>query len=162
MVKYSDNEIDDLINETKKLSLDWKSKIKLNLSQKGASREGGFEIVGENQNRFRVILRQSRFNDLDFSIILGVYPQGSNKPFRLKRYDGKSHEHTNTIERETFYDFHIHTATERYQVYGNGEEDKYAQPTDRFIDFSEALKCMLADCGFIKPDNSQMEIQLFS
>ena len=162
MVKYSDSEIDDLINEPKQLSLDWRSKIKLNLSPRGSSKEGGFEIMGTNNNKFRVILRQSRFNELDFAIIFGVYPPGSNKLFRLKRYDGKSHEHTNPIEEETFYDYHIHTATERYQIYGNGEEDKYAQRTKRFTTFNEALHCMLTDCGFIEPDNPQLEIKFIN
>jgi hypothetical protein len=29
----------------------------------------------------------------------------------LRRCNGKSHEHTNIIESDKFYDFHIHTAT---------------------------------------------------
>ncbi|MDJ0578551.1 hypothetical protein [Crocosphaera sp.] len=162
MVKYSDSEIDDLINEPKQLSLDWRLKIKFNPNQRGSSQEGGFKIMGTNNNKFRVILRQSCHNHLDFAIIFGVYPPSSTKLFRLKRYDGKSQQHTNPIEQETFYDFHIHTATERYQIYGNGEEDKYAQPTDRFINFDEALQCMLTDCGFIEPDNPQLEIQFMN
>ncbi|MBD2353766.1 hypothetical protein H6G41_03850 [Tolypothrix sp. FACHB-123] len=119
MVKYSDAEIDDLINEPKPLLSNWKSKIKL---QEGrGSKQRSFEIEGKNGNKFLLILRQSNFNQLDFSIILGVYLSSSNKVFHLKRYDGKSHEHTNPIEKNRFYDFHIHTATERYQNYGNGE-----------------------------------------
>ena len=51
----------------------------------------------------------------------------SNRVFRLRRYNGKSHEHTNPIEKEIFYDFHIHTATERYQVLENKKEDTYAE-----------------------------------
>ncbi|MGK7944195.1 MAG: hypothetical protein AB4058_06985 [Microcystaceae cyanobacterium] len=117
--------------------------------------------MGDNQNRFRVILRQSRFNPWDFSVILGVYPRDYPTLFHLKRYDGKSHEHTNTIEGETFYDFHIHTATERYQIKNQGKkgtEEGYAQPTDRFTDLREAIECMIIDCGFIKPYNPQLEL----
>lgn len=117
---------------------------------------GNFDIQGVNNNKFCLILRQSRLNSLDFSIILGVYPPGSNKLFRLRRYDGKSHEHTNPIEEEKFYDFHIHKATERYQEYGTREEDKYAEPTDRFSNYGEAIECLLNDCGFVLPDDPQL------
>jgi hypothetical protein len=154
VVKYSDAEIDDLINEHKPLLSNWKSKIKL---QEGrGSKNRSFDIEGKNGNKFLLILRQSIYNPLDFSIILGIYPTGSNRLFHLKRYDGKSHEHTNPIEKEDFYEFHIHTATERYQNYGNGEEDKYAQPTDRFTNYCEALYCMIEDCSFILPNNPQL------
>lgn len=83
---------------------------------------------------------------------------GSNELFHLRRYDGKSHEHTNPIEKEKFYDFHIHKATERYQSYGNGEEDKYAEPTDEFSDFSQAFQCLLKDCGFKFTDDPQLSL----
>jgi len=72
----------------------------------------------------------------------------------LQRYNGKSHEHTNPIEGETFYDFHIHQATEKYQEMG-AREDTFAKPTDRFADFQQAITCMLIDCGFEKPLDSQ-------
>jgi len=94
-----------------------------------------------------LIPRQSSFNPLDFSIILGCYRPDSNKIFRLRRYNGKSHEHTNRIEGNPFYDFHIHTATERYQNLGM-HEDSYAEPTESFSDFFSAMECMLKDCGF--------------
>jgi hypothetical protein len=72
----------------------------------------------------------------------------------LQRYNGKNHEHTNPIEGETFYDFHIHQATERYQEIG-ASEDTYAKPTDRFADFQQGITCMLKDCGFEMPLDSQ-------
>ena len=72
----------------------------------------------------------------------------TNRLFRLRRYNGKSHEHTNNIEKVTFYDFHIHTATERYQVSENKKEDKFAEVTDRYSDFSGAMDCLIEDAGF--------------
>jgi hypothetical protein len=74
--------------------------------------------------------------------------------FRLRRCNGKSHEHSNIIEEKRFYDFHIHTATERYQDAGL-REDWYAEPTDRYNDFNGALRCMFKDCGFVLPLNLQ-------
>ena len=55
---------------------------------------------------------------------------------------------------ETFYDFHIHQATERYQEIG-AREDTYAKPTDRFADFQQAISCMLKECGFEMPFDPQ-------
>jgi hypothetical protein len=81
-------------------------------------------------------------------------PPKSNQLFRLQRCNGKSHEHTNPIEGETFYDFHIRQATERYQEIG-ANEDTYANPTNRFADFQQAITCMLKDCGFEMPLDSQ-------
>ena len=34
-------------------------------------------------------------------------------------------------------------------------EDTYAKPTDRFADFQQAITCMLKDCGFEMPLDSQ-------
>ncbi len=74
----------------------------------------------------------------------------SNRVFRLRRCNGKSHEHTNLIEKQTFYEFHIHMATERYQREGENE-DWYAEPTDRYGDLSGAIDCLIADCAFQRP-----------
>ncbi|HLP87569.1 MAG TPA: hypothetical protein VK184_03050 [Nostocaceae cyanobacterium] len=156
MVKYSDAEINNLINEPKPLPLGWQSRIQFR--EVRLSKQGDFSVQGNNGNQFQVVLRQNLLNELDFAIILGIYPSGSNKLFRLKRYDGKVQEHTNPIEKERFYNFHIHTATERYQNYGNGEEDKYAQQTDRFTNYGEALYCMIKDCAFILPNHPQLEL----
>jgi hypothetical protein len=112
------------------------------------------DIEGENGNEFRLILRQSVINPLDFSIILAYRPPRSNQLFRLRRYNGKSHEHTNIIEGSKFYSFYIHQATTRYQESGSNE-DSYAEPTDLFSDFNQALSCMLKDCGIQVPVEPQ-------
>jgi hypothetical protein len=65
----------------------------------------------------------------------------------LTERNGKSYEHTNQIEASTFYDFHIHMATERYQEL-EMREDAYAEATDRFGDFDSAFRCLVDDCGF--------------
>ena len=70
------------------------------------------------------------------------------------RYNGKSHEHTNHIEDETFHDFHIHLATERYQQRGT-REDAYAKPTNRYDDFSSALRCLIGDANLEAPSDPQ-------
>jgi hypothetical protein len=112
------------------------------------------DITGANGSEFRLILRQSLFNILDFSTILAYYGKSSSQVFRLRRYNGKSHEHTNKIERQTIYDFHIHYATERYQHSGL-REDAYAEATTRYSDIQGALNCLIQDCGLVLPSNGQ-------
>ena len=116
--------------------------------------ERNMDLTGNAQSKFRLILRQSKLNPLDFSIILAIRVPKSNQIFRLRRYNGKSHEHTNHIEDVTFYDFHIHTATERYQQLGP-REDAYAEPTDRYGDFHGALRCLIEDANIEVPLQQQ-------
>ena len=105
-------------------------------------------------SEFQIIVRQSIINALDFSIILAYSIPKSSVLFRLRRYNGRSHEHTNRVEGITFYDFHIHTATERYQEAGYTEEH-YAEPTDRYADLSGAIQCLIQDCAFELPPGTQ-------
>ena len=150
--QHSDSEITQMIDERKPLPDNYSPRVQL--KDKRGHRERELDVVGESGIQYSLILRQSDFNVLDFSIILAVNPAGSNQLFRLRRYNGKSHEHTNQIEREMFYAFHIHTATERYQESGL-REDAFAEATNRYADFHAALRCMLEDCGFETPQDDQ-------
>ena len=149
---FSDQDISHLIQERKPLPDDYRTKIQTR--PKFGHKERELDIKGVDGGDYRLVFRQGILNPLDFSIILVYRPPKSNQLFRLQRYNGKSHEHTNPIEGETFYDFHIHQATERYQEIG-AREDTYAKPTDRFADFQQAITCMLKDCGFEMPLDSQ-------
>jgi len=153
-VSYSDREIAALLRERKPLPPNYQTRIRLR--NKRGHKERELDITGAQGTQFRLILRQSDFNPLDFSIILAVCPVGSNQVFRLRRYNGK-HEHTNHIEEQTFYDFHIHEATERYQELGT-REDTYAEKTDRYSDFHSALHCMIRNCGFDMPEDDQQTL----
>lgn len=152
--KYSDLEIALMIQERKPLQDGFHARIQLR--DKRGHKERELDVKGENGNLYRLVLRQSNFNMLDFSIILAANPLDTNQLFRLRRYNGKSHEHTNQIEGDAFYDFHIHHATERYQESGS-REDAFAEVTDRYADFHAALHCMLEDCGFDLPQDSQLD-----
>ena len=150
--ELSDQDITRLLAERKPLPEDYQSRLQLRA--KSGHKERELDITGDDGSDFQLIIRQSLFNVLDFSVILGYSMPGSNVLFRLRRYNGRSHEHTNRIERNTFYDFHIHAATERYQAAGY-EEDHYAESTGRFADLSEAIQCMLQDCAFELPSGTQ-------
>lgn len=115
-VTYTDAEIARLLAEEKPLPADWQQRFRL--SSKLGHDERELIVAGRAGSQFRVIFRKSRSNSLDFSVILGVDIPLSNRLFRLRRYNGKSHEHTNQIEGDSFYDFHIPMATERYQLRG--------------------------------------------
>jgi len=122
----------------------------MRLRPKRGHSEREIDIVGSEGSEFRLIFRQSLFNTLDFSVILAYEMPRSNEVFRLRRYNGRSHEHTNSIEQQKFYDFHIHQATERYQEICS-MEDTYAEPTDRYPDLQGGIACMIGDCGFDVP-----------
>lgn len=151
-VNLTDTEIATLIAEAKPLPADYQQRVQT--KPKRGHRERELDLVGANGSAFRLILRESAFNPLDFSVILAwLHPQ-STSPFRLCRYNGKSHEHTNTLESQKFYEFHVHRATERYQQSGL-REDSFAEPTTRYQNFAGALLCLIQDCCFQMPPNNQ-------
>ncbi len=148
----TDTKIAALIAEAKPLPEDYIRRVQT--KPKRGHRERELDLVGANGSGFRLILRESSFNALDFSVILAWLPPQSTNPFRLRRYNGRSHEHTNALESQKFYQFHMHLATERYQQSGL-REDAFAEPTTRYHDFAGALRCLLQDCGFELPPNRQ-------
>lgn len=144
-IQLTDDAIGSLLHETKTLPEDFISRIKPR--PKRGHKEFEYGVTGTEGHKFLLKFRQNERNALDFSVILLYVPEESNQAFRLRRCNGKSHEHTNKIEGNTFFDFHIHTATERYQQVGL-DEDAFAEPTDRYADFNGATNCLLKDCGF--------------
>ena len=125
------------------------------MRSKRGHEERELDITGVEGGEFRLILRQSSIDRLDFSVILGVKKPQSNQLFHLRRHDGNSHQHTNKIEKETFCDFHIHMATQRYQEKRGAPEDGYAEVTDRYSNFRGAIECMLTDANMETPHNDQ-------
>ena len=156
-VRLTDLEITQLLDVAKPVPADFRRKLKLRSKRGHVERD--IDIKGEDGSRFKLILRKSLLNPLSFSAILGYQFPNSNQVFRLRRYNGKAHEHTNVIERETFYEFHIHKATERYQELG-GKEDSYAEQTDRFVDLDGAIDCLVQDCSLVLPPDPQFTMSL--
>ncbi len=147
----TDIEIEELIKEEKPINLptsDFTKKFK----EKKGHKEFDIVIGRPDHSAFKIIIRQSLENPLDFSAILGFIPPKKTDVFLLRRYNGKSHEHRNKIEKEPcFYDFHIHTATERYQKEGPREE-YFAEATGRYSDLNGAIACLVTDCNIISND----------
>ncbi len=151
----TDTDIKALLEERKPLPANYREKLQV--KPKRGHKERELDIPGVSGSEFRLILRQSDFNVLDFSVILSYCLPQTNLCLRLRRYNGKSHQHTNNIEDRTFYDFHIHTASERYQRQGM-REDGFAEPTSRYADIHSAIRCCLSDCGFDIPDDGQTSL----
>jgi hypothetical protein len=145
-VLLTDEEIQERLGEKKVLPPDHHTKIALRAKRGHKERE--IDMKGQNGGEYRLILRQSSHNALDFSAILAYRMPDSTQLFRLRRCNGRSHQHTNLVEHETIEGFHIHEATQRYQEAGY-PEDGFAESTDRFADLESATSCLLADCGVV-------------
>lgn len=151
----SDSDIESLVKE---------GKIRPNglvplghLAERNNHRRRDYQVdsATDSGNEFVIAIRQSMINPLDFSAILGYKVPGSNLIFRLRRYNGSSHTHTNPIEKITIVeDFHVHYATERYQRQGH-KEDTYAEPSLRHSSLETAIRSLLDECGFNNPPSNQ-------
>jgi hypothetical protein len=148
MFLLSDEAISELVNETKSIPEGLRPLSRLVERNKHQRRD--YEIICDSGNCFVIAVRQSTMNVFDFSALLCYRMPGMNKLFRLRRYNGRSHFHTNTLEKQTFRDFHIHMATERYQNICP-KEDHFAVVDKRYSDLNSAVDCLLYDCGFRNP-----------
>lgn len=148
-------DINRLLAEKKPLSLNGQQLLAL--KPKRGHKENEIEAKGTDGSIFRLIIRLSNSNPLDFSVILAYILPRTNQIILLRRYNGKSHSHTNPLEHQTFYDFHIHQITERYQDSPRNNET-YAEPTNRYSDLAGAIECLIIDCGFELPYEPQRKL----
>lgn len=161
----TDDQIQDLLDEPKQIDCPANSLLR-NMKSKGGRASSHFHhshrfprVSGEGD--WLIYLRRSTLKPLDFSCGLGFIPQGRNQAFILRRYNGKSHEHTNRLEEQPpFYDFHIHQATERYQTSSYADEH-FATTTDAYVDLAGALKCLMDDCRIIDNSDEAKQTALF-
>jgi hypothetical protein len=153
-IVLTDSQILQLVGEPKRLPHDYRQLTQV--KAKRGHKERQLDLRGDAGSEFSLILRQGIVNPLDFSVILAYRPTGSNQLFRLRRYNGR-HWHTNQLEGQTFFGFHIHVATERYQASGL-REDAYADQTSHYADYPSAIDCMMGGCGFVLPDSPQTDL----
>src|SRR5437899_9275123 len=113
---FTDLEIAELLVKQKSVGISL-SQIGSKFKEKRGHKEYDLTIRRSDGGEFKIIIRQATENPLAFSVILGYVPKEKNEVFILRRYNGKNHRHGNKLEKQQpFYDFHIHTATERYQT----------------------------------------------
>ena len=119
---FTDKEIKDLIDQPKQLPPKYRDSLQ-NSKRKKQHKESKLIVENRDGSEFHIILRQSISNPNDFSLILAYRQVNTSSLFRLRRYNGKNHQHRNIIERISFSDtFHIHEATQRYQDHGMRED----------------------------------------
>ena len=150
MIILKDVQITEYILEEKVLPNEFEPKFKVKNNQNVFETD----IQGKAGNLFRIIIRQNQINPLNFSVIFGVVLDGNL--FRLKRYNGDSHQHTNKIEGDEIEGFHIHTATQRYQERGFQPEG-FAESSKRYSDWKTALKVMLNETNFKMPVDAKQK-----
>lgn len=141
-ITYTDQKISELIGECKKLPENWQIELE---------KSGSLYVIGEDGNRFRIIIRQNPKYPSDFSAILAVVNPRTGTSFRLRRYNGiPKRPHNNKLEKEKIYGYHIHIASERYQKRGY-DEDTYAVETNQYDNLQGALWCLIEDTNFKQP-----------
>lgn len=141
----NETEISKLLDEPKQLPQSFRPLG--TRKEKRGHYESEVNLTGTEGHTFQIRYRQNVIYPTDFSVILLYLPKRTNIARILRRYNGKSHEHTNKIEKITFYNYHIHTMTERYQREDGCSEDGYAEETDRYSTAEEALDCLIKDCS---------------
>jgi len=154
-VALTDAEVGALVREKKHLPGNYRSRLQPRA--KRGRKERQLDVTGADAGQYRIVVSQSDANPLAFSVILVYKMPGSNRLIRLRRYNGRGHQHTNQLERQTFYGCHVHIATERYQALGM-REDAYAEPTSRFADLESAVRCLLEECGFEIPSDGPLSL----
>jgi len=149
-----DNQIAALINEPKPTV---EPAALSPTTHKGAHRETQKSITTAHGSSFRLIVRQSALDPFDFSVILGYELPETTRVFRLRRHNGNSHDHPNRLEQTVARGFHVHLATERYQLAGY-EEDGYAEATNSYNDLAGAIRSMIALANFKPPPQASLPI----
>ena len=152
---FTDEEINSLISEEK--IFPGSIEEIMNFKESDGHKRASIELPRSDGSRFIIKLRQNQNDINDFSAIIAFQEKTSNKDFKLRRYNGKSQEHSNKLEGNKFYAFHIHFATQRYQDAGRKEES-YAEETVRYANIKGALKCLIQDCNVKIKLNPQMNL----
>ncbi len=145
MAILTDRQIQALLQEKKVIRSP--APVAFPFRSRGAHNECEFLPETSTGNSFEIRIRQSVMNPLDFSVILIYRTTKSNLEVRLVRYNGLSHEHANPIEKQKFYSFHIHRATERYMARSGSNPETFAEQTDRYSDLPGAFRCFIEDCN---------------
>lgn len=146
-----DVEIARLISVPKLLPEAWEARLKTRARPEISQKRANLEIP-TTSGLFTIMIRESTVNVLDFSVVL-AFTRPNGTLFRLRRYNGLHGGHVNHIERQAIRGYHVHIATERYQIAGY-REDAYAIASQGFADIASALRLMFAECTFQLPPTS--------
>ncbi len=146
MTILTEDDIKILFEEEKILPKDYPKKLKTKAKSGLQHEQRELIVQGKKGHKFAIILRKNRIDFQDFSVILRYQDILTGIWHNLARYNGK-HFHTNTLEGNSFHDFHTHIATQRYQESGLRIET-YAKVTKTYKTFNEAIEKFLKDYNF--------------
>ncbi len=154
MPQYTDAWVASMLSDPKPFPKDWRKKLALKDTRGG--REASIWLDSLHGYSFKVTLRQNKFNRLNFGVFLFLFRPSSRSLIHLLRYDGKYHDHLNSIEQERIInEFHIHQFTERYfEKYGFEKMDGWAYTTNRYQDLNGAFRCLIEDASLELPEES--------
>src|SRR5688572_16974714 len=94
----TEGEIQKLLAERKPLAANWQTRLKPRQKADMRYTHRELSLKGDDGDDFRVIVRQSIPNVLDFSIIL-TFIDSDGAEYRLVRFNGKHpSQHTNKVE----------------------------------------------------------------
>ncbi len=141
----TDTEIQSLIDEEKLLPPDFREALKLKSRPDLKFKTCDIAVRSRSGRNFQIKVRLSTLNKFNFSVIL-IYIDKNGIDHILRRYNGNYHEHKNKLEKNMINGFHIHKATERYQLLCN-KIDGYAELTDSYSAWGDALNQMIEDCN---------------
>ena len=82
-IRLPDHKIRALIRENKPLPTDWRNHFRRR--QKPGHKERELTVFGDAGSEFRIILRQSRPNPFDFSVIFAVGLPYTNLGYDIRR-----------------------------------------------------------------------------
>jgi hypothetical protein len=140
-----DVEIEDLIKKPKYFFLEDLNRAKFRTQDSHRKKEIHLRC-NNSSGQFYLFWRQNTIDPLDFSVGLSYNFPDSNIKINLIRCNGNGHIHKNKLEGTKFDgEFHIHKATERYQLLGLKAEN-YAEKSTEFADMEGAYKyiCRIA------------------
>jgi hypothetical protein len=154
LTQLTDEEINRLIKEPKKLPVDFIKRLRPVKKAHRQHKQSELEVVGEERSRFKISIRKNDLDLLDFSVILIHYPPEGGVPTILLRYNGK-HFHKNVLENEEIHGYHIHIATERYQMAGL-DIDGYAELSTEYSSPTIALEKMIIHANFQREQDTKL------
>lgn len=156
-------EIADLLAEAKPLPATWQSRLAVRAKSDSTFTHRELDVAGTAGRTFRIIIRGNTLNLLDFSLIL-VFRDEDGSDYRLTRFNGR-HPSQHSIKWEKARNlpnaafrnrFHIHMATERYQLEGY-DIDGYAEVTPLYDSFETALEKFVRSNGLSVPEGEQKD-----
>lgn len=155
-MSLTESMINELLKEQKLLPTDYIERLHLKERKDSAHSEASCAMSGVKGHHFRINIRKSNLNPIDFSIILIYEDTKSHTDYILVRYNGDHGSHKNVIEKELIEGCHIHTATERYQSAGL-RIDSYAVTTKDYSSYNTAFDRFIKDLNFRLPGQGRVD-----